>query len=665
MEDIKKRIDELVEILNEANYNYHVLDKPTITDQEFDKYIRELIVLEEEHPDLIREDSPTSRIGGTVLEGFNKITHEIPMLSLSNVFNESEIINFDSKIRKEGINPHYVCELKIDGLSVSLKYKNGKLVSAATRGDGVTGEDITNNAKTIKTIPLVIKKPIDIEVRGEIYMSKKTLESINKTREENNQPLLQNCRNAAAGSIRQLDSKVAASRKLDCFIYHLPNPEDYGIKTHYEALQFMKDLGFKTNPNNKLAMDVNGILDFINYQTENRVKLPYDIDGVVIKLNNLKEQKKMGFTAKYPKWATAYKFPAEEVLTKLTDIIFTVGRTGQITPNAVLEPVIVMGSTISRATLHNEEYVKSKDLRIGDIVSIRKAGDVIPEVVEAKKDRRTGNEKNFEMAKRCPICNEFIFKRENQADYYCVNPVCPAKDIEGLCHFVSRKAMNIDGLGDHIIEDFYNLGFIKTFYDIYHLENHRDSLTLLEGYGDKSIDNLIKAIENSKKNSLERLLFALGIPNVGEKTAKLLATRYESLDNLRKATIEELTAIPDIGEIIAKSITDYFAKEKNINTINKLKDLGINTLYTGEKRKEAEDFLDKTFVITGTLVKYTRDEVEEKIGLLGGKCSSSVSKKTYAVIVGENPGSKYDKAIKLNIKILNEEELEDLFKKYE
>ncbi len=665
MEDIKKRIDELVEILNEANYNYHVLDKPTITDQEFDKYIRELIVLEEEHPDLIREDSPTSRIGGTVLEGFNKITHEIPMLSLSNVFNESEIINFDSKIRKEGINPHYVCELKIDGLSVSLKYKNGKLVSAATRGDGVTGEDITNNAKTIKTIPLVIKKPIDIEVRGEIYMSKKTLESINKTREENNQPLLQNCRNAAAGSIRQLDSKVAASRKLDCFIYHLPNPEDYGIKTHYEALQFMKDLGFKTNPNNKLVMDVNGILDFINYQTENRVKLPYDIDGVVIKLNNLKEQKKMGFTAKYPKWATAYKFPAEEVLTKLTDIIFTVGRTGQITPNAVLEPVIVMGSTISRATLHNEEYVKSKDLRIGDIVSIRKAGDVIPEVVEAKKDRRTGNEKNFEMAKRCPICNEFIFKRENQADYYCVNPVCPAKDIEGLCHFVSRKAMNIDGLGDHIIEDFYNLGFIKTFYDIYHLENHRDSLTLLEGYGDKSIDNLIKAIENSKKNSLERLLFALGIPNVGEKTAKLLATRYESLDNLRKATIEELTAIPDIGEIIAKSITDYFAKEKNINTINKLKDLGINTLYTGEKRKEAEDFLDKTFVITGTLVKYTRDEVEEKIGLLGGKCSSSVSKKTYAVIVGENPGSKYDKAIKLNIKILNEEELEDLFKKYE
>lgn len=663
--NIKQRIDELVKILNEANYNYHVLDKPTITDQEFDKYIRELIVLEEEHPDLIRDDSPTSRIGGTVLEGFEKITHEIPMLSLSNVFNESEIINFDSRIRKEGITPHYVCELKIDGLSVSLKYKNGKLVSAATRGDGVVGEDITNNAKTIKTIPLVIKQPIDIEVRGEIYMSKKTLENINRIRKENNQPLLQNCRNAAAGSIRQLDSKVAASRKLDCFIYHLPNPEDYGIKTHYEALEFMRDLGFKTNPNNKLVMDEKGILDFINYQTENRNKLPYDIDGIVIKLNSIQDQKRMGFTAKYPKWATAYKFPAEEVLTKLKDIIFTVGRTGQITPNAVLDPVIVMGSTISRATLHNEDFVISKDLKIGDIVSIRKAGDVIPEVVEVKKERRTGEEKDFEMINKCPICKEFIYKREGQVDYYCVNPLCPAKDIEGLCHFVSRKAMNIDGLGDRIIEDFYNMGYIKDFHDIYHLSNHRDSLTSLEGYGDKSIDNLINAIESGKKNSLERLLFALGIPNVGEKTAKLLATKYLSLDALMEATVEELTLIPDIGEIIAKCIVEYFGKRKNKDLIEKLKELGINTLYTGELIQETEEFQNKTFVITGSLVKYTRDEVEEKISLLGGKCTSSVSKKTSAVIVGENPGSKYDKARNLGIPIWSEDDIEELFKKYE
>ena len=664
MEDKKQRIDELVELLNEANYNYHVLDNPTITDQEFDKYLRELINLEEENKELVRNDSPTSRIGGTVIEGFEKVIHEIPMLSLSNVFNESEIMNFDSRIKKEGINPHYVCELKIDGLSVSLKYKNGKLVSAATRGDGIVGEDITNNAKTIKTIPLTLKKPIDIEVRGEIFMSKKTLEDINRIRKENNKPLLQNCRNAAAGSMRQLDSKIAASRKLDCFIYHLPNPEDYDIKTHFEALEFMKELGFKTNPNNKLVTDVNGILDFINYQTKNRNSLPYDIDGVVIKLNSIKDQRKLGFTAKYPKWATAYKFPAEEVLTRLKDIVFTVGRTGQITPNAVLEPVIVMGSTISRATLHNEDYVLSKDLKIGDIVSIRKAGDVIPEVVEAKKERRDGSEKDFLMIRKCPICGEFIYKKENQVDYYCVNPICPAKDIEGLCHFVSRKAMNIDGLGDRIIEDFYNLGYIKDFHDIYHLGNHRDSLTMLEGYGDKSIDNLLKAIENSKSNSLERLLFGLGIPNVGEKTAKLLATKYETLDNLMKATVEELTLIPDIGEIIAKSIVEYFSKDKNQRIINNLKDLGINTIYTGEKVQETEDFFGKTFVITGSLLKYTRDEVEEKIASLGGKCSSSVSKKTAAVIVGENPGSKRDKALELNIPILTEKDLEDLFAKY-
>lgn len=664
MEDKKQRIDELVELLNEANYNYHVLDNPTITDQEFDKYLRELINLEEENKELVRNDSPTSRIGGTVIEGFEKVIHEIPMLSLSNVFNESEIMNFDSRIKKEGINPHYVCELKIDGLSVSLKYKNGKLKSAATRGDGIVGEDITNNAKTIKTIPLTLKKPIDIEVRGEIFMSKKTLEDINRIRKENNKPLLQNCRNAAAGSMRQLDSKVAASRKLDCFIYHLPNPEDYDIKTHFEALEFMKELGFKTNPNNKLVTDVNGILDFINYQTKNRNSLPYDIDGVVIKLNSIKDQRKLGFTAKYPKWATAYKFPAEEVLTRLKDIVFTVGRTGQITPNAVLEPVIVMGSTISRATLHNEDYVLSKDLKIGDIVSIRKAGDVIPEVVEAKKERRDGSEKDFLMIRKCPICGEFIYKKENQVDYYCVNPICPAKDIEGLCHFVSRKAMNIDGLGDRIIEDFYNLGYIKDFHDIYHLGNHRDSLTMLEGYGDKSIDNLLKAIENSKSNSLERLLFGLGIPNVGEKTAKLLATKYETLDNLMKATVEELTLIPDIGEIIAKSIVEYFSKDKNQRIINNLKDLGINTIYTGEKVQETEDFFGKTFVITGSLLKYTRDEVEEKIASLGGKCSSSVSKKTAAVIVGENPGSKRDKALELNIPILTEKDLEDLFAKY-
>ena len=410
--DIKKRIDELVDIITEADYNYHTLDNPTISDQEYDKYLRELFDLEEQYPEYIREDSPTRRVGGKVLDEFKKITHKIPMMSLSNVFNESEIRDFDERIRKEGIIPEYVCELKIDGLSVSLIYEHGKLISGATRGDGVVGEDITENVKTIKTIPLKINKDIDIEVRGEIYMSKNVFESINRIREEQGKPLLQNPRNAAAGSIRQLDSKIAAQRKLDSFIYHLPNPEDYGIKTHNEALDFMKELGFKTNPNNRLVGNIDEVMEFINYHTLNRDKLPYEIDGIVIKLNNIKEQKELGFTAKYPRWATAYKFPATEVLTKLTDIIFTVGRTGQITPNAVLEPVLVQGSTIRKATLHNEKYVIDHDIKIGDIVSIIKAGDVIPAVLGPKVERRTGNEIDFKMITKCPICDSYLVKKE-------------------------------------------------------------------------------------------------------------------------------------------------------------------------------------------------------------------------------------------------------------
>lgn len=658
---MKERIDELVTILNEANYNYHVLDNPTITDQEYDSLFRELQILEEKNPSLVRSDSPTHRVGGVVLDSFKKVTHKIPMMSLGDIFNEDEVRQFDARIKKEGINPTYVCELKIDGLSVSLHYEKGKLVTAATRGNGTIGEDITNNVKTIKTVPLTLKEEIDIEVRGEIYMSKETLNKLNEERKAKNQPLLQNCRNAAAGSIRQLDSKVCASRKLDCWIYHLPNPEDYGIKTHWEALEFMKKLGFKTNPNNLLVTDVEGIIDYIHYKGKERPNLSYDIDGVVVKVNNLEEQKKLGFTAHHPKWAIAYKFPAEEVLTKLKDIIFTVGRTGQITPNAVLEPVIVAGSTISRATLHNEDYVKAKGLKIGDIISIHKAGDVIPEVGEVKLDRRTGNEKDFEMITRCPMCNEPIFKKEGQVDYFCINPHCPARHIEGLCHFVSRKAMNIDGLGDRIIEDFYNLKYIKDITDIYKLSCFRDELTELEGYGNKSIDNLLEAIENSKENSLERLLFGLGIPNVGEKTSKILAARYGTLDNLMNATFEELNQIPDIGEIIAKSIIDFFQNEKNRDIIEELKELKVGMEYTGPKVVINENFNGKTFVITGTLTKYTRDEVEEKIENLGGKTSSSVSKKTSAVIVGENPGSKYTKAMELGIPIWNEEDLESRF----
>lgn len=656
---MKERMDELIEIINEADYNYHTLDNPTITDQEYDKYLRELIEIEENHPTWVREDSPTQHAGGKIIDGFEKVTHKIPMMSLSDVFSESEVIAFDERIQKEGFHPEYVCELKIDGLSVSLLYEKGKLVRAATRGDGTIGEDITHNAKTIKVIPLKLKEEVDIEVRGEIFMNKKTLEKLNEERKKNGQPLLQNCRNAAAGSIRQLDSKIAAQRKLDNFIYHLPNPLDYGIHTHSEALEYMKRLGFKINPNNRVVKNINEVLEFIEEKGKERDSLAYDIDGIVIKVNNIDDQQRLGSTAKYPKWATAYKFPAKEVLTKLTDIIFTVGRTGQITPNAVLEPVIVAGSTISRATLHNEDYVKEKDLKIGDIVSIRKAGDVIPEVVEVKKERRTGKEKDFVMITNCPMCNTPLVKKEGQVDYYCPNKKCPARNIESLIHFVSRDAMNIDGLGDRIMEDFYNFHFIATIPDIYALKEHEKDLTRLEGYGEKSVTNLLNAIEESKNNSLEKLIFGLGIPHVGAKTAKLLAQKYKTLRNLMEQTEEELTKVPDIGGIIAKSVVDYFNDPHHKAIVEELMDLGINTTYLGQEIVENEEFSGKSFVLTGSLTIFTREEAKEKIESLGGKTVDSVSKKTSVVIVGEKPGSKYDKALKLGIPIWTEEEFKN------
>lgn len=654
--DIKKRVEELTNILNDANYKYYVLDEPTITDQEYDKYLRELEELEQKYKEFARDDSPTKRVGGEVLDSFKKVTHKIPMMSLSDVFSESEVVNFDERIKKEGIRPQYVCELKIDGLSVSLLYEHGKLVRAATRGDGVVGEDITHNVKTIKSVPLTLNEDIDIEVRGEIYMSKKSLEKVNLERIKNGEKPLQNARNGAAGSIRQLDSKVAAKRGLDVWIYHLPNPLDYGIHTHYEALEFMKKLGFKTNPNNRLVNNINEVLEFISEKNAERKSLPYDIDGIVIKVNNIDQQQELGFTAKYPKWATAYKFPAEEVLTRLNDIIFTVGRTGQITPNAVLDPVIVMGSTIARATLHNENYIKEKDLRIGDIVSIRKAGDVIPEVVEVKKERRTGNEKNFEMIHNCPICGTTLVKKEGQVDYFCLNEHCPTRKIESLIHFAERDAMNIDGLGEKIMEDFFNFSFIRTIPDIYLLQTHREDLTRLEGYGEKSVTKLLEAIEKSKSNSLEKLLFGLGIPHVGSKTAKIIASHYHNIDNIIKATLEDLSSINDIGEIIAKSIVDYFQKEDNKIIIERLKQYGINMNYLGQKIIKDETFYGKTFVLTGTMTEYKRDEAKNLIENYGGKTSSSVSKKTDVIIAGAEPGSKYDKAVELGITIWSEED---------
>ena len=659
MEEAKKRIQELIQIINQANYEYYNLDNPTITDQEYDKYLRELINLEEKYPDLADPNSPSKRVGGEAIDKFNKVTHAIPMISLANVFNEEEIRDFDKRIRNAGFTPTYVCELKIDGLSVSLHYEHGKLKFAATRGDGVTGEDITENVKTIKTVPLDLGRDIDIEVRGEIYMNKATLEKINREREKNGESKLQNVRNAAAGSIRQLDPKVAAKRHLDTWIYHLPNPIDYGIFTHYESLEFMKDLGFKVNPASKLVGGIDGILEYIKEYTEKRDKLPYEIDGIVIKVNDIRMQQELGSTVKYPRWATAYKFPAEEVLTKLIDIKFTVGRTGQVTPNAVLEPVLVMGSTIRRATLHNEDYCRSLDLRIGDIVSIKKAGDVIPEVVEAKAERRIGTEKPFEMIHTCPICGSNLVKKGN-VDYFCINDECPKKNIESLIHFASRNAMNIDGLGDEIIEDFYNEGFIRTIPDFYHLSEHKEDIIELEGYGLKKVTNLLLAIEESKQNSVERLIFGLGIPGIGAKNAKLLASIFKDIYNISNATYEDLVSIRDIGDILAKNIVNYFANPANISLINTLEDLGVNMKYLGAEVKSNENFTDKKFVITGTISFMSRDEAKALIEAYGGKCIDSVSKKTDVVIVGDAPGSKYTKAQELGITIWNEEKFKEI-----
>lgn len=653
------RYNELVELINKANYEYHVLDNPeTLTDEEYDNYLRELYKIEEEHPEYIREDSPTHKIGGVILDKFEKVTHNIPMMSLADVFNEDEIREFDARIKKEGINPQYVCELKIDGLSVSLKYKEGKLVSAATRGDGVIGEDITHNVKTIKQVPLSLSEPIDIEVRGEIYMSKKTLANLNEERLEKGEPLLKNCRNAAAGSIRQLDSKVAAKRNLEIWIYHLPDPEDYGIKTHNEALEFMNKLGFRTNQNNRLVNSIDEVMDFIKEKGEQRDSLPYDIDGVVIKLDNLHDHEIMGNTIRYPKWACAYKFPAQVVATKLKDIKFTVGRTGQVTPNAILEPVMVMGSLISKATLHNEEYCISKDIRIGDTVKIIKAGDVIPRVESVVFEQRACNAVPFKFIENCPICGSSLIKKD--ASYYCINDKCSKKDIESLIHFVSRDTMNIVGFGDAIVEDFFNLGYIKSIPDIYRLDKFTEELKMLEGFGEKSINNLLDSIQESKNNSLEKLLFAMGIRYVGKKTAKILAKKFKNIDALIDADFDILSSIRDVGDVIAKSVEDYFNDDNNIRMIDELKSLNVNMEYLGNESSEETVFTGKTFVLTGGLEFISRDEAKEKIESLGGNCSGSVSKKTNVVICGKDPGSKYNKALELGIEIWDEEKFMEM-----
>lgn len=656
---MKERMDELIDYINKASYEYYVLDNPTITDQEYDDYYNELLSIEEKYPELKREDSPTNRVGGAVLDKFEKVTHDHPMLSFDDIFNEEEIILFDERIKKVVSTAHYTLEPKMDGLSGSLIYKKGVLVRGATRGDGVTGEDITTNIKTIKSVPLRLTEDIDIEVRGEIYMSKKSFLEANREKVKNGEKEFANPRNAAAGSIRQLDSKVAAKRNLDFMAYFIPNPEDYGIKTQKESLEFLRKLGFVTNYKlNGYAKNVKDIINYIDSLSEKRDNLPFEIDGVVLKVDNLEDEKRLGFTSRVPRWGIAYKFPAKEVLTTLKEIKFTVGRTGKITPNAIFSPVHVSGSLVSKATLHNSDYCIDKDVRVGDTISIRKAGDVIPEVVEVKLDRRKEDSVPFKMIENCPMCNSVLVRKD--ANHYCKNEHCPSRKIESLIHFSSRDAMYIEGFGESIVEDFYNLGYLKNIDDFYTLDKYKDELMLLEGFGEKSISKLLESASNSKKNSLERLLFGLGIRYVGKKTAKILSKYYKTMDNLIKADFDELKSINDIGDVIAKSIVDYFSDEKNINLINRLKDLNLNMRYLGEEVNTSNENINgKTFVITGTLSR-PRDEIKEEIEGLGGNVTGSVTKKTDYVIAGEKAGSKLTKANELGISVLTEEEYNNM-----
>lgn len=652
---MKERYDELIKLIEKANYDYYTMDNPSVSDREYDNWLSELLDIENRYPEIKRADSPSEKIGGEVIDEFKKVEHKVGMFSISDVFNESEIVQFDERVKKEFPNPKYVCELKIDGLAVSLQYEKGILKRAATRGNGKIGEDITHNVKTIATIPLRLNKPVDIEVRGEIYMPLDAFNALNEERISKNLQPFQNPRNAAAGSIRQLDSKIAKSRKLDAFLYHVPITDK---QTHYEALMELKELGFIVNPNIKLVNSIEEILDYINEWTNKRDTLPYDIDGIVIKVNDIHMQKELGFTAKYPKWVIAYKFPAEDVKTTLRDIICTVGRTGIITPNAIFDPVKVMGSTIRKATLHNGEYIKEKDLRIGDKIYVHKAGDVIPEVAYPIVNERDGSEIIFSMPTNCPICNTQLIYSNSKVDLKCPNDACPARNIESLIHFCDRKAMNIEGLGDAILTDFYNMNIIKSITDIYNLKESKDKLIELEGFGDKSVNKLLENIEISKNNSLEKLLFGIGISGIGEKNARMLAKKFKNIDFLIECELEDLIKIDDLGPVLANNIYNFFKDKENIKLINDLKNIGINMKYLGKEEKENPYINGKRIVVTGTLNKYTRDEIQELIEQNGGLWSSSVSKKTDIVIVGENAGSKYDKAKELNITIWNEEEFD-------
>lgn len=650
---MKEKIRELQEQLTQYNYEYHVLDKPTVPDAVYDQLLRELFDLEKEYPEYKTEDSPTVRVGGQILDKFEKVEHSSPMLSLSNAFNEEDLRAFDHRVRKVISDVEYMCELKIDGLAVSLSYENGRFTVGATRGDGTVGENITENLKTIRAIPLKIDATSSFEVRGEAYMPKNSFEKLNAAREENGQQVFQNPRNAAAGSLRQLDTKLTAQRNLSIFLYGLTRQEIFDIDTQSKSLETLDDLGFKTNKERKVAKDIDEVIEYVEYWQEHRLDLPYEIDGIVIKVNNLEAQEKIGYTVRSPKWAIAYKFPAEEVETKILDIELTVGRTGVITPTAILEPVRVAGTTVSRASLHNHELIEARDIRINDTVIIHKAGDIIPEVVRVVMDKRTDQEV-YKAPTKCPSCGHETVKLEDEVAIRCINPTCPAQIVEDIIHFVSRGAMNIDGLGEKFVIQLYEAELIKDVADLYTLKY--EDLIKLDRVGDKKATNLLNAIEASKKQPLEKVLFGLGIRFLGQKASRLLAEEFLSIDNVMEATAEHLVEIPEIGEVIAQSVVTYTQNDDFVDLIEKLKQNGLEMKQEAFEQ-ESNLFNDMTFVLTGKLENLTRNEAKSRIEENGGKVTGSVSKNTTVVVAGSDAGSKLEKANELGIEVWSEAEL--------
>lgn len=653
MNEIQERIKYLVNILNQYNYEYYILDNPTVEDIEYDSLMRKLQALEEKYPEEILPNTPTKKVGDFLKTDLEEITHQNPMLSLANAFSYDELREFDEKIRKVVSNYTYTVELKIDGIASSAHYEEGLLTLGATRGNGVVGENITKNMLTIRTLPKVLKKHLSMEVRGEVYMSKDVFNSLNEKRRQENSTLFANPRNAAGGSLRQLDPNITKMRQLDHFAYTLVNPHLYGMNSQSDTLNFLKSLGFNVNPHFRHVKDIEGVIAYLEEYKDKRKELNYETDGVVIKVNEFDLYDIIGYTVKVPKWAIAYKFPAQIVTTKLKDIIFTVGRTGIITPNAILDPVYVGGTMVSRATLNNEDFILTRDLRIGDYVKVRKAGEIIPEVVEVDFDRRCSDSIPFKMPEVCPVCGTKLEKAINEAEHYCKNPECGGRLLEGIIHFASRVAMDIDGLGEKQIEQLVALGFIKDVGDIYLLHNYQEELLSIERYGNKKIKNLLKAIEESKHNTLDRFIFALGIRHVGSKASKNLIKYYHSIEELKGATKEALTTIDDIGEVMAQSIVDYFHNPKHLALLDKLLSLGVNPIVKEETLSNTFEGL--TFVLTGTLPTLSREEATKMIESAKGKTSSSVSKKTSYVLAGSEAGSKLEKAKNLGIKIIDEE----------